>query len=148
MRRLGEALGMRAPSLYKHFRDKAAVEEALGEAALVEMGRRLDAAVAGGGEPVAALARAYRAFALAHPHRYRLATGRPLARERLAPGVEDAAAAPVLRAAGDRARARALWGLAHGLVMLEIDGRFPPDADLDAAWAAGVAAFSRPRAPG
>jgi AcrR family transcriptional regulator len=148
MRRLGEALGMRAPSLYKHFRDKAAVEEALGEAALVEMGRQLEAAVAGSGEPVGALALAYRAFALAHPHLYKLATGRPLARERLAPGVEDAAAAPVLRAAGDRDRARALWGLAHGLVMLEIDGRFPADADLDAAWAAGVAAFSRPRAPG
>jgi hypothetical protein len=25
--------------------------------------------------------------------------------------------------------------------MLELDHRFPPDADLDAAWQAGIAAF-------
>ena len=40
-----------------------------------------------------------------------------------------------------KARARALWVFAHGMVMLELDHRFPPDADLDAAWRAGVAAF-------
>jgi hypothetical protein len=27
------------------------------------------------------------------------------------------------------------------MVMLELDQRFPPDADLDAAWRAGIAAF-------
>jgi hypothetical protein len=27
------------------------------------------------------------------------------------------------------------------MVMLELDQRFPPDADLDAAWHAGIAAF-------
>ena len=41
------------------------------------------------------------------------------------------------------ARARALWGLAHGLVDLELAGRFPPGADIDAAWAAAVASFDR-----
>jgi hypothetical protein len=27
------------------------------------------------------------------------------------------------------------------MVILELNGRFPPDADLDAAWRAGVEAF-------
>jgi AcrR family transcriptional regulator len=142
MRRLGEALGIRAPSLYKHFPDKAAVEAALLDAGFREAGAALAAAPRPGAEPVAAFAAAYRAFAVAHPHLYRLMIAGPLPRERLTPGVEQAAAAPLLRATGgDLARARALWGLAHGLATLELDRRFPPGADVDAAWAAGVAAF-------
>lgn len=27
---------------------------------------------------------------------------------------------------------------AEGMTILELDGRFPPDADLDAAWASGL----------
>lgn len=34
----------------------------------------------------------------------------------------------------------------HGMVSLEIDGRFPPQADLDEAWRAGLAAFTSPAA--
>ena len=34
-----------------------------------------------------------------------------------------------------------MWAFAHGMVMLELDHRFPADADLDAAWEAGIAAF-------
>ena len=63
----------------------------------------------------------------------------PLPRQHLPPGLEDRTAAPVLRVAGSRARA--LWAFAHGMVMLELDHRFPPDADLDRAWQAGIAAF-------
>lgn len=74
---------------------------------------------------------------------YQLMHDRPLPREALAPGVEQDALALVLRlAGGDRPRARALWAGAHGLCVLERVGRFPPDADLDAAWAALAAAFS------
>ena len=46
---------------------------------------------------------------------------------------------------GSVAGARAAWALAHGLVMLEINGRFPPDADIDAAWEAGMTAMERIR---
>jgi AcrR family transcriptional regulator len=94
-----------------------------------------------GGAAVSALAAAYREFALAHPHLYRLMHDGPLPRRHLPAGVEERAAAPVLRVAGSRARARALWAFAHGMVMLELDQRFPPDADLDAAWEAGITAF-------
>jgi hypothetical protein len=44
-------------------------------------------------------------------------------------------------AGGDEHRSRALWAAAHGLVDLELNDRFPPGADLDAAWAALVDAF-------
>ena len=183
MRRLAERLGIRAPSLYKHLPDKAALEAAIIAAGFEEAAAAFEAAVDGaaegggqgahggaggtasdgagtgtGGAPPAsgaggvlpalaaggtlpALAAAYRRFALAHPHLYRLMTNGPLPREHLPPGLEDRTAAPVLRAAGSQARARAVWAFAHGMVMLELDHRFPADADLDAAWQAGIAAF-------
>lgn len=43
---------------------------------------------------------------------------------------------------GDPDLARAVWAFAHGMTILELDGRFPPNADLDAAWASGIAALS------
>lgn len=61
MRRLGEALGIRAPSLYKHFPDKDAIEMALIEIGLREFGEALAGALGGEGEPLAALGAAYRA---------------------------------------------------------------------------------------
>ena len=87
------------------------------------------------------LARAYREWALAHPHLYRLATQGPLPRERLPVGLEAWAAEPVVRVSGSEAKARATWAFAHGMTILELDGRFPPSADLDAAWKAGIAAL-------
>jgi AcrR family transcriptional regulator len=179
MRRLAERVGIRAPSLYKHLPDKAALEAAIIATGLEEAAATFEQAVngsgagagaeggvgvgaeaeagtgdgagggagAGGGDgngsgrALAALAAAYRGFALEHPHLYRLMNTGPLPREQLPPGLEDRAAAPLLRAAGSQARARAVWAFAHGMVMLELDHRFPPDAALDDAWRAGIAAF-------
>lgn len=93
-----------------------------------------------------ALGLAYRRFALAHPHLYRLITSGPLPRDLLTPGVEDprGAARPLLDAlGGDADRARAAWAFAHGTAILELDSRFPLGADLDAAWRRGIAAFAR-----
>jgi AcrR family transcriptional regulator len=146
MRRLGEAVGMRAPSLYKHFPDKAAVEVALMDVGFEMMADRLEAAIVAEGPSLAALAKAYRRFATGHPHLYRLVTAGVLPRDRLRPGVEARAATPLVRVTGDAHLARAAWAFAHGMVILEIDGRFPPDADLDAAWDAGIAALSAPGA--
>jgi len=141
MRRLAERLGIRAPSLYKHLPDKATLEAAIIAAGLEESAAAFEAAVEGASRPLAALAGAYRAFALDHPHLYRLMTERPLPRERLPDGVEARAAAPLLRVTGDPDRARAIWAFAHGMVILELNGRFPADADLDAAWREGIAAL-------
>ncbi|MDX6539087.1 MAG: hypothetical protein QOI71_697, partial [Gaiellales bacterium] len=77
-----------------------------------------------------------------HPHLYRLMTDQELRRDLLVPGIEDRAGHPIFVAAGsDRDRARAAWAFAHGMTMLELTDRFPPGADIDAAWHAGIAAF-------
>jgi hypothetical protein len=71
-------------------------------------------------------------------------TEKPLPRHRLTPGVEERAAAPIVAAVGgDENTARAVWAFAHGMTILELNQRFPPDADLDAAWRTGIAGFSR-----
>jgi AcrR family transcriptional regulator len=142
MRRIADRLGIRAPSLYKHLADKAALEAALISAGFEEQAAIFEEAVRAP-DPFTALANAYRGFAREHAHLYRLMTERPLARERLTPGVEARAAAPVLEAVGgDEHRARALWAFAHGMTILELNGRFPPGADLDAAWERGLQAFA------
>jgi AcrR family transcriptional regulator len=139
MRRIADRVGIRAASLYKHVPDKAALEVVLIAHGLSESGAALSAA----GDSLPAIARAYRSWALAHPHLYALMTTRPLPRDRLPSGLEEQAAAPIVAAFdGDEDRARAAWAAAHGLASLELAQRFPEDADLDAAWAAMVAAFS------
>ena len=142
MRRIAERLGIRAPSLYKHFPDKASLEAAIISAACEEQAEAFERAVEGSDDPLAALGAAYRRFALAHPHLYRLMTDQELRRDLLAPGVEQRAGLPVYRAAGEDAdRARAAWAFAHGMALLELANRFPPAADIDAAWRVGLRAF-------
>ena len=144
MRRLAERVGIRAPSIYKHLPDKQALEAALISDAFEEVATLFAEAIAGSADPLGSLAVAYRRFAAEHPHVYRLMTERPLPRERLTPGAEAAAAQPVLDAVGgDVDTARAAWAFAHGMTILELNGRFPPGADLDAAWEHGLAAFRR-----
>jgi len=142
MRRLGERLGIRAPSIYKHLPDKQALENALISAGFEEQAELFEVAVAGAGDPVAAIARAYRDFAHRHPHLYRLMTERPLDRANLVPGAEERAALPLYEAFGrNRDLARAAWAFAHGMTILELNDRFPPGADLDAAWEQGIDAL-------
>ncbi|MGK2949142.1 MAG: TetR/AcrR family transcriptional regulator [Acidimicrobiales bacterium] len=147
MRRLADDLGIQAPSLYKHVRDKAVVEAAVVEDALLEMGDALHASLRRPGRagPVGAVLAAYRAQAQEHPHRYRLATTGELRRHLLAPDVEDWAGHPFYVAADhDPQRAQALWSCAHGMSILEIDGRYPEGSDLDATWRAAARAFGPP----
>lgn len=166
MRRLAEQLGIRAPSLYKHLAGKSELETAVIAVGFEDLATALEEAAAtetegtvgtegvfgagvtgesGGRGPGGGLARlgsAYREFALARPHLYRLMNERPLARELLPPGLEDRAAAPLVAAVGgDPDLARAAWAFAHGMIMLELNDRFPPGADLDAAWQSGLLAF-------
>ena len=135
--RIAAALGIKAPSLYKHFDGKRAIELALAEQGLTELAEAMEAA----GEELAGLAAAYRAFARADPALYRLMTDVPPARELVA--LEGRVTAPLVRAVRDRDLARAVWGFLHGMAALELSGRFPPWADADAAWQKAVAAFTR-----
>jgi AcrR family transcriptional regulator len=142
MRRLAARLGIQAPSIYKHLPDKRALENALVSEGFAQVSVELDAALEGTDDSLEALGVAYRAFARRHPHLYRLMTERELDRANLAPGVEDRAARPLLQALGhDQDLARAAFAFAHGMTILELNGRFPPDADLDAAWRRGLDAL-------
>ncbi len=142
MRAIAESLGIRAPSLYKHFRDKSAIEIGLIEIGFQEWSIALQQSLADPGDKVAAFGRTYRRFGVAHPHLYRLITEGQLPRSRIRPGSEENAAAGLGELFGSPDLARAAWAFAHGMTILEIDDRFPPDADLDAAWACGLQAFS------
>lgn len=142
MRRLGARLGIRAASIYEHLRDKPALEAALISVGFEEQASVFARAVQGSADPIAALAGAYRDFARRQPNLYRLMTERPLRRDLLAPGVEEAAAIPLVQVVdGNLERARAIWAFAHGMVIFEINQRFPPDADLDSTWREGLTAF-------
>lgn len=147
MRNVADRVGVRAPSLYKHFADKEAIEHAVVSTVFTQLAEAFDAALTAD-DPAAALAEAYRGYAKQHPHLYRLMTERPLDRELLAPGAEDRAASPArLLARDDEDAGRALWAFAHGMTILELNGRFPPGADIEAAWRAGLEAFRRYTAP-
>lgn len=145
MRRLADRLGIKAASLYKHFGGKDEIEAELISRGFTAQAAEFERAIAGArpGRELEAVALAYRSFARERPHRYRLMTGSALRRELLPPGLEDRAAAPLIGIfGGNRDRARAAWAFAHGMTILELDGRFPADADLDAAWRSGVAALA------
>ncbi len=144
MRRLGDELGIKAPSLYKHLPGRESVIALLVDESLFESGDRMHAAVAApaAGGPVPALLAAYRAFGRDHPNLYRLVTTGSLPRSALTPGLEDWAGEPFFRATGEPYRAQALWAFAHGTLILEIDARFLPGSDLERTWRAGARAFA------
>ena len=139
MRSLGERLGIKAPSLYKHFPSKESLQAMLISIGFEEQAGLFEATLRDSPEPLVAMARAYRDYAIRNPQLYRLMYDSPLNRPLLVPGTEDAAAAPSLQAAGgDEDLARAAWAFAHGMTTLELNARFSEGADVDAAWRRGI----------
>jgi AcrR family transcriptional regulator len=136
--RIARELGIKTPSLYKHFASKRELEAVL----IAEGFEAFTGELVAAGSTLEAFARAYRRFALERPQLYRLMTEGPLPRDLLPDGIEARAAAPLIGAVGDADRARAAWACVHGLVVLELGGRFPDDADLDGAWSGAVEAFT------
>ena len=78
MRSLGERLGMKAPSLYKHFASKQALEATLISIGFEEQAQAFQAALNSSREPLAAMGAAYRAYAKLNPQLYRVMYDRPL----------------------------------------------------------------------
>ena len=139
MRAIAGELGIQAPSLYKHIADKRELEIALIADGLLQQAEAFEKAAAGRGDPIAEIARAYRRWALDHPHLYTLMNDQRLPRDQLPEGVEQRAVVSLLEAfAGDTDRARAAWAFAHGMVTLELAHRFPAHADIGAAWRVGI----------
>lgn len=136
MRALADRLHIKAASLYKHVRDKDEIIADLQARGLEE----LAAAIAAAGPWPSAAIHAYRNWALENPHLYEVCMRRPLLRARLPEGLERDVTAMVIALTGrDHEHARAVWGLVHGLVDLELAGRFPENADLDTTWRRALA---------
>jgi AcrR family transcriptional regulator len=142
MRALADHLGIKAPSLYKHFPDKSAVEVELIAQMLASPRRRWRRP-----RPTPrARSRPWPRRIARTPSNTPTSTAwppsAPCPATSLPPGLEDRAAAPLVRACGgDMDLARATWAFAHGMVILEIHGRFPDDADLAGAWKRGTRAL-------
>jgi AcrR family transcriptional regulator len=143
MRRIAEEMGIQAPSLYKHFPSKSTVELALIEDALIDFGEVSHQALhqSTPDSVIAHLLATYRRYCLGHSNLYRLCTTGYLDRDSLPSGLEEWAGNPWFVATGDPSLAQALWSFAHGMLILEMDERYPPDSDLDLTWQAGATAF-------
>ncbi|WP_329139465.1 TetR/AcrR family transcriptional regulator [Streptomyces sp. NBC_01476] len=76
---IAKSLGLTGPALYRYFSSRDALLTELVVDAYTDLAGALAAAVeAGPAEPLTALVRAYRAWAVAEPHRYRLLFRAPL----------------------------------------------------------------------
>jgi AcrR family transcriptional regulator len=147
MQAVADAVGVRAPSLYKRFPDRDALLDAVAEAIAGELAVAVAAANRGASPAaaLAAMAHAYRAFAKRAPHGYALLftdRGRTAGPSLAA---RSAAAAPLLeRLAGIVApehmlpAARLLTAWLHGFVAMEIAGAFRLGGDLDASFRFGL----------
>lgn len=136
LRQLAREVGVSPTAVYRHFPDKAALLQALGEAGIEQMAawQKAAAAVATDRDTFAATGRAYVHWALAHPALFRLVFGQcrtvgqsifgdneatTMLREhaRQLTGTEQGTQRLMLQA----------WALVHGLAMLMLDDHIPRD---------------------
>jgi AcrR family transcriptional regulator len=145
MRNIAARIGIRAASLYEHFADKRAVENAIIAAGLYEQGDFIAKRIAEQPDEheMRVVAEAYRDFAIAHPALYSLTMSRGLDRD--APDIATAeryAAGFLSRAVGDRwGLGLAFWAFAHGVIDLEMHDRLPPNRDPREVWEEGLTAL-------
>lgn len=130
MRLLAQALDLRAPSLYRHFRDKDALEGAMVAEGAKRLLQRLQEAVQRGSqEELTAVATAYLTFAHDYPELYALLM------RRLQPPTPETPAknlwnfllevvSELTQQPDDTAAAVVLWSFLHGYASLELSGMF------------------------
>jgi AcrR family transcriptional regulator len=141
---VAERAGVAAPSLYKHVGSLADLRALMAERIVRQVTTIFAGEVMGraGDDAVIALMRAYRAYVLSNPARYRLVPLDPLRQ-----GIALATAAAelidvfyaVLRSYGLEASAathaiRRLRATAHGFATLEAGGGFGMDEDVDTSY--------------
>jgi AcrR family transcriptional regulator len=138
---VAQAVGIKAPSLYKRFKDRTALLRAVKDDALTELETVLRKAADDHPAPVALkkMAFAYRRFGKRQPEIYRLIYRPELKDATLEP--ERKAAAPALELMtallGPRvslAAARCITSFLHGFVLMEITGNFRLGESVDAAF--------------
>lgn len=151
MQRVARAVGVRAPSLYKRVRDRWDLVRLITDDIAAELTATLDAAAASD-DPrtnLRALARAFRAFAVAHPEAYGLLFARLPEAARVDPEVNARASETLLRTAADLAgpehaldAARTVVAWATGFISMELAGAFRLGGDVDRAFAYGIERLS------
>ncbi|WP_137292946.1 TetR-like C-terminal domain-containing protein [Nocardioides dongxiaopingii] len=143
---LAERLAVRTPSLYKHVGGHADLVHRIAVLAATELGDALRDATQGraGTEALVAAARAMRAYVRAHPGRYAAGnTVRPTGPDdALAPAIDRmlGSFSAVLHGYGlDAAQEvhalRTLRSMLHGFAVLEVEGGFRLDTDVDDSFA-------------
>lgn len=131
MRRVAEAVGIRAASLYEHVAGKAELEVFIAESGLHELAR----ALAGADDSLRSIALQYRRWALQHPALFRVTMQRQLRGDLLATGTEASVSSRLLAlTGGDRYRAHVYWATAHGLIDLELTGSYLTVEEIDEVW--------------
>lgn len=142
-------VGVRAPSLYKHFGDRNGLLGAVVDDVALDLGRSLATAVgrsgADPGERLRALAAAYRSFALATPRAAALLFAAVAPGVAPTPEVNVSAVRPLLDVAAAivgparaLAAARVLTAFAFGFTSMEAAGAFRLGGDVEEAYRLGI----------
>jgi AcrR family transcriptional regulator len=142
---VADAVGVRAPSLYKRVRNRSDLFRLVLEDVADELTGVLDAA-ASSGDPVAdlrAMAAAYRGFAHANPVTYTLMMAPQAVPGATARSVRSSATFLniVAQLAGPRhalPAARTIVAWAHGFITMELAGAFRLGGDVEQAWDFGL----------
>lgn len=147
MQRVAAAVGVRAPSLYKHVRDRDALVRLIAADVVTELGAAV-AAAASTGDPrsdLRAIATRFRAWAHAHPGAYALLFAPPSETWRLDPDPGADVLGPMFRAVAALAGAddvlvasRTLVAWVNGFVGMELAGAFRLGGDVEAAFVYGA----------
>ena len=150
---LASRAGIKAPSLYKHFADRAAVLKAVEIEVLYELEAHLRATIEGetAKARLMTMARAYRAWGKQKPNRYRtiysgdafndaeirtacIHSAQPLFEELRAAGVSETRMLPL---------SRTLVAFMHGFVLMEIGNAFSLGGDVDEAFESSLETILR-----
>jgi len=145
MRDVADAVGVRAPSLYKRVRSRSDLFRLILEDAADELTSALDEA-ASSGDPVAdlrAMTAAYRRFAHSNPVAYTLIYAPQAVPGATARSVRSSATflRVVAELAGPRhalPAARTIVAWAHGFITMELAGAFRLGGDVEQAWDFGL----------
>ena len=152
--KLADKLGVRAPSLYRYFRNKESLLQAVNLLTLQQLFADIDVALAdntdGAEERLFSVAQTLRRFAHAHPHTYSSAMTAQVSVTRSDENLLvqmilpiQAIVAEVSGPEHSLSALRGLFALAHGFSMLELHNQLQRGGDLDAAFADSVAGYLR-----
>jgi AcrR family transcriptional regulator len=147
MQAVAEAVGVRAPSLYKRYADRAALVRAVRSDVAVQMRRLLDKAASTGNpaKDLRAIAHGQRAYARRSPHLYALLFATNDDAADLSPQDNASMMATLFERMGRFGSAthmlegaRLLVSFTHGFAQMEAAGAFRMGGDLNAAFDFGL----------